>query len=244
MNLYALPPHVPFLDAVAADWLQRSADPLQRAHGLILLPTRRAARSLAHAFLRASNGQPLLLPRITALGALDEAPLALAGALDLPPAIEPALRLAALSRLILARHGADGAPRTADRAWLLAGELALLMDEAEREEIDLATNKTRHVFRACSRNSSAWKRCIDPRSGMDRRTRSSPGPAAENPTRISSPTSQPPGEQHNASGVEEGCGRCDGGFEILGKAAVAIDPGKEPLDHPTPRQQLEANLVG
>jgi ATP-dependent helicase/nuclease subunit B len=139
MNLYVLPPHLPLLDAIALDWLQRLPDPLQRADGLILLPTRRAARSLAEAFLRAAGGKPLLLPRITALGALDEAPLALAGALDLPPAIEPAQRLAALSRLILARHSADGAPRTADRAWLLAGELALLMDEAEREEIDLAT---------------------------------------------------------------------------------------------------------
>jgi len=140
MNLYSLPPHVPLLDAVAIDWLQRTTDPLRRADGLILLPTRRAARSLAEAFLRAAGGEPLLLPRITALGALDEAPLALTGALNLPPAVEPAQRLAALTRLILARRGADGAPRTADRAWLLAGELALLMDEAEREEIDLATS--------------------------------------------------------------------------------------------------------
>jgi len=140
MNLFTLPPHVPFLDAVATDWLQRTPDPVQRANGLILLPTRRAARSLAAAFLRASGGKPLLLPRITALGALDEAPLTLAGALDLPPAVEPAQRLAALSRLILKQGGTDGAPRTADRAWLLAGELAQLMDEAEREEIDLATS--------------------------------------------------------------------------------------------------------
>ena len=103
-----------------------------------MLPTRRAARTLADAFLRAANGAPLLLPRITALGALDETPLALAGALELPPAVEPAQRLAALARLILALHGEGGAPRTADRAWLLARELALLMDEAERAEIDLA----------------------------------------------------------------------------------------------------------
>ncbi len=112
---------------------------MQVARGLILLPTRRAARALAEAFLRASSGRPLLLPRITALGALDEAPLTLAGALDLPPAVDPAQRLAALARLILAMGGADGAPRTADRAWMLAGELAALMDEAERAEIDLAT---------------------------------------------------------------------------------------------------------
>jgi len=137
-EVYYLPAHLPFLDAVALDWLRRTSDPLDHARGLILLPTRRAARALANAFLRAADGAPLLLPRIIALGALDETPLALAGALDLPPAIEPAQRLAALARLILARKGEGGAPRTADRAWLLAGELALLMDEAERAEIDLA----------------------------------------------------------------------------------------------------------
>ena len=150
LNLFAVPPHEPFLDALAAGWLARcrdrtsrqhqatADDPLAASRGLILLPTRRSARALAEAFLRAGDGRPLLLPRIVALGALDEAPLALAGALDLPPAVDPMQRLAALSALILALRGDGGAPRTADRAWLLAGELAALMDEAERAEIDLA----------------------------------------------------------------------------------------------------------
>ena len=138
LNLFTIPPHVPFLDAIAAAWLARGDDPLHMAQGMILLPTRRAARSLADAFLRLSDGKPLLLPRITALGALDEAPLTLAGALDLPPAVEAMQRLAALTRLILAMGGRNGAPTGADRAWLLAQELARLMDEAERAEIDLA----------------------------------------------------------------------------------------------------------
>jgi ATP-dependent helicase/nuclease subunit B len=138
LNLFTIPPHVPFLDALARGWLARGDDPLTVSRGLILLPTRRSARSLAEAFLRVHGGRPMLLPRITALGALDEAPLALAGALDLPPAVEPMQRLAALSRLILAMKGTGGAPRTADRAWLLARELASLMDEAERAGIDLA----------------------------------------------------------------------------------------------------------
>lgn len=115
-----------------------AGDPLAVARGMILLPTRRAARSLAEAFLRVSKGQPLLLPRITAIGGLDEAPLALSGALDLPPPVEPMQRLAALTRMILAMGGRNGAPRSADRAWPLAAELAALMDEAERAEIDLA----------------------------------------------------------------------------------------------------------
>ncbi|HEY0425900.1 MAG TPA: double-strand break repair protein AddB, partial [Rhodopila sp.] len=143
LNLFAVPPRVPFLDAVADGWLARrrlsgNDDPLGASRGLILLPTRRSARALAEVFLRVNDGRPMLLPRITAIGALDEAPLALAGALDLPPAVEPMQRLAALSRLIQAMDGKAGAPRSADRAWLLARELASLMDEAERAGIDLA----------------------------------------------------------------------------------------------------------
>ncbi|HTU52678.1 MAG TPA: double-strand break repair protein AddB, partial [Acetobacteraceae bacterium] len=109
-----------------------------RYDGLILLPTRRAARALAEAFLRRAGGRPLLLPRIAAFGALDETPLALAGALDLPPAVGEAERLAVLTRLILARVAAGGTAGRADRAWTLAAELALLQDEAERAGIDLA----------------------------------------------------------------------------------------------------------
>lgn len=139
MKLFAIPPHAPFLDALAAAWLaeQGSADE-SLAQGLILLPTRRAARALVEAFLRAAEGRALLLPRITAIGALDETPLALNGALELPPAVAPARRLAELTRLILALKGEFGSPESADGAWALARELAVMMDEAEREEIDLA----------------------------------------------------------------------------------------------------------
>lgn len=135
LNLASIPPDAPFLDVLAKRWLGEAGG--EPSRGLILLPTRRAARALAEAFLRVCDGRPLLLPRITALGALDEAPLALAGALDLPPAIEPAHRLAALSRLILRLPEAQGGVPTADRAWMLADELARLMDEAERAEIVL-----------------------------------------------------------------------------------------------------------
>jgi ATP-dependent helicase/nuclease subunit B len=136
VNLVSIPPNVPFLDVLAHRWL-KDAHPNALAGGLILLPTRRAARSLAEAFLRATDGEPLLLPLITALGAVDEAPLALAGALDLPPAVDSAQRLAILSRMILGLPQELGGVRTADRAWRLARELALLMDEAERAEIAL-----------------------------------------------------------------------------------------------------------
>jgi ATP-dependent helicase/nuclease subunit B len=135
MNLATLPLTAPFLDALAHWWLAQSRD---HADGLFLVPTRRAARGLSEAFLRAAEGAPLLLPRIAALGGLDETPLALAGALDLPEAVAPPRRLAVLSRMILAMGGRHGAPVTADRAWLLAADLAALLDEAARAEIDLA----------------------------------------------------------------------------------------------------------
>ena len=133
MNLASLPPTADFLGEVARRWL---ATGVPQGEGLILLPTRRAARTLVDAFLRVSNGAPMLLPRITALGALDEAPLTLAGALDLPPAVDPVVRLAELSRLILKLPVEAGGVARADQAWMLAGELARLMDEAERSEIE------------------------------------------------------------------------------------------------------------
>jgi ATP-dependent helicase/nuclease subunit B len=138
LNLFAIRPGVPFLEALAEGWLRdHGDDPMAVANGLILTPTRRAARSLAEAFLRVSPSRGLLLPRIVALGAMDEAPLALEGALELPRAVDPHRRLAVLTWLILRMNGVGGAPRTADRAWMLAGELATLMDEADRAEIDL-----------------------------------------------------------------------------------------------------------
>ena len=139
MNLFTIAPGTPFLDELARWWLARSTDPIQQAQGLILLPTRRAARSLTDAFIRIADGRPLLLPRIGAVGALDEAPLAMAGVLDIPPAIEPMQRLATLTRLVMKLEGRFGAPATADRAWTLAAELARLLDEAHREGVDLAS---------------------------------------------------------------------------------------------------------
>ena len=139
LRLATLPPNVAFLDNLAAWWLERAgATGQSTGDGLFLVPTRRAARGLAEAFLRQASGRALLLPRIAPLGGLDEAPLTLAGALDLPQAVPPMRRLAVLTRTILALSGKYGAPVSADRAWLLAVDLAALLDEAARAEIDLA----------------------------------------------------------------------------------------------------------
>ncbi len=139
-SLATIGPHIPFLDTLAAWWLGRhagSADPMAVAGGIFVVPTRRAARGLAQAFLEQADGRPLLMPRILPLGGLDEAAQPLAGVLDLPPAVPPTQRLAVLSRFVLAMKGANGAPQEADRAWVLAEELASLLDEAARAGVDL-----------------------------------------------------------------------------------------------------------
>jgi ATP-dependent helicase/nuclease subunit B len=139
MNLATIPFGVPFLETLARRFLAENEAPL--SPGLILLPTRRAARALAEAFLRVGEGRPMLLPRMVAIGAADEAGLALmpggAGALDLPPAIAPLRRLAELARLIMAAPESAGGARTLEHAWGLAADLAALMDEAERAEVAL-----------------------------------------------------------------------------------------------------------
>jgi ATP-dependent helicase/nuclease subunit B len=135
MNLAAFPPESAFLPALAQAWLAAGGEP---ADGLLILPNRRAARAAAGAFLAANQGHPLLLPRIIALGALDEAALTLRGALDLQPAVPAHTRQAILTRLILARGGANGAPTKLHTAWALAKNLAELLDEAGESEIDFS----------------------------------------------------------------------------------------------------------
>ncbi len=135
MKIGAFPPEAPFLAALARLWLAGDSAP---SEGLLILPSRRSAQALAGAFLEANQGRALLLPRIIATGAVDEAGLTMAGALDLAPAVAPAQRQAILAKFILAMHGRNGAPVKLHAAWALAADLAALLDEADAAEIDLA----------------------------------------------------------------------------------------------------------
>jgi ATP-dependent helicase/nuclease subunit B len=144
VTLLTIPPGVPFLEALAAGLLARSPDPLALSDRMILLPTRRAARALARAFLRRSGGKALLLPRMVPLGDVDAAELdlslaaelGLADALDLPPAIAEPRRQLLLTRLILAKGGPES--RRPDHAARLARELARLLDQIHTEGLAFA----------------------------------------------------------------------------------------------------------
>jgi ATP-dependent helicase/nuclease subunit B len=132
-GVFTIAPHLGFLDALAAGLLEEAAGaPLALARMTVFLPTRRACRSLREAFLRQSDGRPLLLPRLRAVGAADadEAEFAAEG-LDLPPPIPPLRRQLLLAELVLQW----GARREVGRllpgqAVTLAGELARFLDEA------------------------------------------------------------------------------------------------------------------
>lgn len=139
---------VPFLDALAAGLLARAGgDPLALARMTVLLPTRRAARSLAEAFLRQGNGRPLLLPRLVPVGDVDADELAIladesAGddAIDLPLAVPDLTRRLMLTRLVLGwgQTPAGAGPARAAQAAPLAAELARFVDEVAAEGCALA----------------------------------------------------------------------------------------------------------
>jgi len=119
------------------------SDPLALARATILLPTRRAARALHAAFLQAAgpDAPAMLLPRMRALAGLsveDAEDLALPGLLALPPAVDPARRLAVLAACVLRLPARLGGPGTPPQAWAMAAELARLLDEIALEGVDPA----------------------------------------------------------------------------------------------------------
>jgi ATP-dependent helicase/nuclease subunit B len=135
-RVFNIPAGIAFVDALAEGLLDRAGDdPLAPAAMTVLLPTRRACRATADAFLRVAGGRALLLPRLVALAELeDEAdPLAAAG---LPAAPEPLERLLTLARLVLG--AGPGFAATADQALRLARSLSELIDAVETEQVDFA----------------------------------------------------------------------------------------------------------
>ena len=143
-GVYTIPPGLSFLDSLAAGVLaEAGGDPLALSDFRILLPTRRAVRALAEAFLRQGGGEAMLLPRLSPIGDVDEDELALAlteaapGPDDLavPPAIPELRRRLLLAELIVEQSGGR---LDADHAIRLAAELARLVDQVQTEGLDFA----------------------------------------------------------------------------------------------------------
>ena len=140
-TVYSIPADVSFVDALAEGLMARSGgDPLKLMDFTVLLPTRRAVRSLREAFLRLSGGNPILLPRLMPLGDLDEDELSIAetdgqaglAAGELPPAIGGLRRQLLLTRLVQSFEQNRSSP---DQAAQLARELGRLLDQVQTERL-------------------------------------------------------------------------------------------------------------
>ncbi|MBD25715.1 MAG: double-strand break repair protein AddB [Candidatus Marinimicrobia bacterium] len=137
--IFTIAPHMPFLDTLAHGVYEDAGhDPLKLSAITIILPTRRACRSLRESFLRLSKGKPLLLPRLMPLNDLDEEEMLLSSfrfaesIKNIPPPIAPLRRQLLLARLIQAR----GDPST-EHALRLAEELGKLLDQVQTEQLSL-----------------------------------------------------------------------------------------------------------
>ena len=151
-RIFSIPASVPFLPTLARALVNGElvpgfalgTDPLALTRATIYLPTRRAGALAREAFLAELKTEAALLPRIVALGDIDEdefvfgdASLA-QDALTLPTELGGFERQAILATLVLkwaaspAVRGAEGAPLVANSpaaALALAGDLARLMDD-------------------------------------------------------------------------------------------------------------------
>jgi ATP-dependent helicase/nuclease subunit B len=156
MRVFSVPLSVPFLRSVIAalvdgrlvDGFEARADPAQLARATLYLPTRRAGR-LAHGiFLDVLGKDAAILPRIVALGDIDEDELAFSedsepggiAPLDVPPKLGELERRLTLARLVAAWAKRPGlSPLVVGGAastLALAGDLARLIDDMVTRGVD------------------------------------------------------------------------------------------------------------
>lgn len=137
MRVYNIPPTESFVDALAKGIVDRyGTDPLELTKIRILLPNRRACRNLREAFLRMTQGKPILLPSIRPVGDVDEEELFFESNsenADIPPAMPPLRRILILARYLMAYDKRY----TYAQALSLAGDLGRFLDTVETEGLDL-----------------------------------------------------------------------------------------------------------
>src|ERR1700742_2301028 len=160
MRVFSVPLSVLFLRSVIAalvdgrlvEGFEARANPERLAGATLYLPTRRAGRMAREIFLDELNTDAAVLPRIVALGDIDEDELAFAqaatpgmAALEIPPAMDGLQRRLLLAQLITlwAKRIRPGDPLQAplvtggpDSTLALADDLARLMDDMVTRKVD------------------------------------------------------------------------------------------------------------
>jgi ATP-dependent helicase/nuclease subunit B len=158
MRVFSVPVSAPFLRTVISalvdgrlvDGFDARAQPERLASATLYLPTRRAGRMAREIFLDVLKTDAVLLPRIVALGDIDEDELAFAqatspglAALETPPAIDGLQRRLLLAQLI-ALWAKQIRPADAAQAPLVTGgppSTLALADDLARLMDDMVTRK-------------------------------------------------------------------------------------------------------
>lgn len=141
-GVYTIPLTDSFVDTLAAGIMARYGDNLSAV--TLLLPNRRSCLHVRDAFLRLSDGKPLLMPRMSPVGDVEEESLFFAAMAAekgnaitaIPPAISPLLRQILLCRQVQAWHHARGEYVSAEQAMTLGKSLATFLDEVQREQCE------------------------------------------------------------------------------------------------------------
>jgi ATP-dependent helicase/nuclease subunit B len=160
MHVFNVPASVPFLRTVVAalvdgrlvEGFEARSDPGRLADVTLYLPTRRAGRLVRDVFLDVLDADAVLLPRILALGDIDEDELAFTEAavgdgalrLEAPPALGGLARRLVLAQLIAAWARTTTPANPADAPLVVGGpaatlaladDLAHLMDDMITREV-------------------------------------------------------------------------------------------------------------
>lgn len=157
MRVFSVPLSVPFLRCVVAalidgrlvEGFEARSHPARLAEATLYLPTRRAMRVAREVFLEELRSDAAVLPRIVALGDIDEdelafaeeaEPLSAAAPLDIPPKLGELERRLTLARLVAAWAKGEvlaplvvGGPAS---TLALAGDLARLIDDMVTRGVD------------------------------------------------------------------------------------------------------------
>lgn len=142
-EIYNIPAHQSFVDVLATGIIERFGhDPISLSEVLILLPNRRAVRSLREAFLRICDGKPIVLPNMQPIGDVDEDGLIMGGGtlyddLSIMPSVPPYMRQMLLMNIIhdWYKKSGEDIPENSGCA-VLAEALGQLLDQVQTEEID------------------------------------------------------------------------------------------------------------
>ena len=143
-SVFTIDPSQSFVDELVKGlWSRFGEDPLTFSSVLVMVPNRRAVRSLREAFLRLHGDKPMLLPDLRAVGDIDEGEIETISAgmgLDfskiLPP-IPPLQRQALLVQLVERwQQPSAGMQKLAPaQAWRLASELAMFLDHVHTADV-------------------------------------------------------------------------------------------------------------